>query len=77
MNKVKMTKIFRVDKKEGMKKSKISREAIVSLGEALYRAEDVKGVKMQVVFKDNSFIAFKRSEMADTFEKIMDDEDDE
>lgn len=69
-----MTKILKLNKDRKIDKPKISREVLVNLGETLYHAEDVKGVRMQVVFKDNSFIAFKRSEMADTFELMEEEE---
>jgi hypothetical protein len=69
-----MTKIIKIEgSKENKEKQKLSREIIARIGETMYSSEDVKGVRMQVVFKDNSSISFRRSEVADTFELMEDD----
>jgi hypothetical protein len=71
---IQMTKIIKLGgEKPNTERQKLTREMIAKLGETMYSSEDVKGVRMQVVFKDNSSIAFKRSEMADTFELMEGD----
>lgn len=69
-----MTKILKVKQESNKDSPKLSREVIARIGETLYGSEDVKGVRLQVVFKDNSSISFKRSEVADTFEIMEEDE---
>jgi hypothetical protein len=70
----KMTKLIKIPKKPSKDMPRITREMLAKIGETIYNSEEVKGIRLQVVFKDNSAITFKRSEVADTFE-IMDEEE--
>ena len=74
-----MTKILKFEKPKSKDERtiKISREMITQFGEYIYSSEEVKEVRMGVVFKDNSAISFKRTEEDDTMEKVTGDIDDE
>jgi hypothetical protein len=76
-NSFKMTKILRIAKEEMPKNSKISREVLAKFGETIYNFEEVRAIRMEVLFKDNRSITFNRSKMSDTFEVRKEKEEEE
>lgn len=57
--------------------SKVGRELISKMGEAIYHSDGIKSVKIIVSFKDGSQIGFHRSEEKDDIDRIMEDDEDE
>lgn len=55
-------------------KAKVTREMVSKFGEAIYRSPEVEKVFIKVRFSDGSSITFKREQLEDEFENLMNEE---
>jgi hypothetical protein len=55
-------------------KAKVTREIISKFGETVYRTPDVEKVFIKVSFNDGSAISFRREQLEDEFDNLMNGE---
>jgi len=65
---VKMTKIVKIN---AQKNQKVSRESIAKFGDMIYSAGGVRAVRIGVAFSDGTAICFRRCEIEDDFDILM------